>query len=130
MKRIFRHLNLTDNTNFLFSSISGQLLIFYTIFYIVLAALFAICMQGLFATLDDKEPKWILDRSLIGTNPGMGFRPISNNTEEGSLIWYNMKNSTTMDKWIKLMNKFIDAGKNKSKMSYSAHSIIKDMKRG
>ncbi|CAG9835139.1 unnamed protein product [Diabrotica balteata] len=85
----------------------GQLLFFYSIFYIVLAALFAICMQGLFATLDDRVPKWRLDRSLIGVNPGLGFRPISNVTEEGSLIWYNITNHTTINKWVGLIDTFL-----------------------
>lgn len=86
----------------------GQLLIFYGIFYIILAALFAICMQGLFATLNDKVPKWTLDSSLIGTNPGLGFRPISNRTEEGSLIWYNTTNQTTSQKWIEILDEFFE----------------------
>jgi len=86
----------------------GQLLVFYTIFYVILAALFAICMQGLLATLDDKEPKWQLERSLIGTNPGLGFRPISDRTEEGSLIWYDTKNKTTSEKWVKLLDEFLE----------------------
>ncbi|XP_044266272.1 sodium/potassium-transporting ATPase subunit beta-1-like [Tribolium madens] len=86
----------------------GQLLTFYFIFYVVLAALFAICMQALLATLDDKEPKWQLERSLIGTNPGLGFRPISERTEEGSLIWYDQKNETAINKWVKLIDKFLD----------------------
>ncbi|KAK9753044.1 Sodium / potassium ATPase beta chain [Popillia japonica] len=85
----------------------GQLLLFYTIFFSCLAALFAICMQGLFASLDDRTPTWVLHRSLIGTNPGMGFRPISNNTDEGSLIWYNSKNATTIGKWVNLLNEFL-----------------------
>ncbi|XP_066147158.1 sodium/potassium-transporting ATPase subunit beta-1 [Euwallacea fornicatus] len=86
----------------------GQLLIFYAIFYAVLAALFAICMQGLFATLSDKEPTWQLEKSLIGTNPGLGFRPISERTEEGSLIWYNMTNGTDIKKWVGLIDKFLE----------------------
>lgn len=86
----------------------GQLLLFYTIFYIVLAALFAICLQGLFATLDEREPTWKLDESLIGVNPGLGFRPISNRTEEGSLIWYNITNTTTTNKWVELVDKFLE----------------------
>ncbi|XP_056642443.1 sodium/potassium-transporting ATPase subunit beta-1-like [Diorhabda sublineata] len=85
----------------------GQLLIFYSIFYIVLAALFAVCMQGLFATLDDRQPRWKLGESLIGENPGLGFRPISDKTEEGSLIWYNITNGTTIDKWVDLVNTFL-----------------------
>lgn len=83
-------------------------MIFYTIFYVILAALFAICMQGLFATLIDNEPKYKLDESLIGTNPGLGFRPISDRTEDGSLIWYNVTNATTVDKWVNLLDGFLE----------------------
>nr|CAI5818551.1 unnamed protein product [Callosobruchus analis] len=86
----------------------GQLFIFYSIFYMVLAALFAICMQGLFATLDENEPTWTLERSLIGVNPGLGFRPISHRTEEGSLIWYNVTNQTTIQKWVDLADEFLE----------------------
>lgn len=64
-------------------------------------------MQGLLATLDENEPKWQLERSLIGTNPGLGFRPISERTEEGSLIWYDQKNKTTIEKWVNLTDKFL-----------------------
>ncbi|XP_967342.1 sodium/potassium-transporting ATPase subunit beta-1 [Tribolium castaneum] len=84
-----------------------QLLVFYSIFYICLAALFAICMKGLTATLSDKEPKWKLEESLIGTSPGLGFRPISNNTQEGSLIWYNLKDVQTTQKWVRLVDQFL-----------------------
>lgn len=65
-------------------------------------------MQGLFATLDEREPKWTLDSSLIGTNPGLGFRPISSHTEEGSLIWYNLTNRNTSEKWVDLVDKFLE----------------------
>jgi sodium/potassium-transporting ATPase subunit beta len=85
----------------------GKLLLFYSVFYVVLAALFAICMQGLLATLDNTEPKWKLDSSFIGTNPGLGFRPISSNTDEGSLIWYDPKNETTVAKWVDLIDEFL-----------------------
>ena len=46
------------------------IIIFYIIFYIVLMALFAFCMWVFFQTLDPRIPKWKLDESLIGTNPG------------------------------------------------------------
>ena len=40
------------------------------IFYGVLAALVAICFWGFFQTLDPRIPRWQLERSIIGTNPG------------------------------------------------------------
>ncbi|KAH8279715.1 hypothetical protein KR054_002776 [Drosophila jambulina] len=85
----------------------SQLLLFYTIFYIVLAALFTICMQGLLATVSDTEPKWKLHESLIGTNPGLGFRPLSEQTERGSVIEFNGKKPAESDYWIELIDDFL-----------------------
>lgn len=102
-----------------------QLLIFYSIFYTCLAALFAICTKGLLATLSDKEPKWKLEESLIGTNPGLGFRPISSNTQEGSLIWYKLNQPQTTQKWVQLVNNFLlpykvpQVGKNYQSCDYN-----------
>ncbi|RZC34892.1 Na K-ATPase domain containing protein [Asbolus verrucosus] len=66
-------------------------------------------MQGLLALLDDRRPRLTLDESLIGTNPGLGFRPISSRTEEGSLIWYDIQNHTTSNKWVNLLDEFLDS---------------------
>ncbi|XP_017000148.2 sodium/potassium-transporting ATPase subunit beta-1 [Drosophila takahashii] len=85
----------------------SQLLLFYTIFYIVLAALFTICMQGLLSTISDDEPKWKLHDSLIGTNPGLGFRPLSEQTERGSVISFDGKKDAESDYWIGLIDDFL-----------------------
>ncbi|KAG5675190.1 hypothetical protein PVAND_005114 [Polypedilum vanderplanki] len=85
----------------------GELLFFYTIFYIVLAALFAICMKGLMLTIDKHQPKWKLDESIIGTNPGLGFRPISHDVDQGSLIWYDSTNETQVEYWVERIDEFL-----------------------
>lgn len=84
-----------------------QILVFYSLFYTGLAALFSICLQGMLATLDENVPKRQQDDGLIGTNPGLGFRPISDKVEEGSLIWYNVKNDTSVNKWVHLLDEFL-----------------------
>ncbi|KAI4483547.1 hypothetical protein M0804_007807 [Polistes exclamans] len=81
--------------------------IFYTCFFSSLALLFAICMKGLLATLSTEKPKWILDSSIIGTNPGLGFRPISENPDERSLIWYTASNATEVERWTKILDTFL-----------------------
>ncbi|XP_076228482.1 sodium/potassium-transporting ATPase subunit beta-2-like isoform X2 [Nomia melanderi] len=81
---------------------------FYTCFFTVLALLFAICMKGLMASLNYEKPRWILEESLIGTNPGLGFRPISNNTHERSLIWYSSSDPASVQKWTGLLDKFLE----------------------
>jgi sodium/potassium-transporting ATPase subunit beta len=85
----------------------AQLLAFYTVFYTGLAALFTICMQGLLASLSDFYPKWQLKESLIGTNPGLGFRPMPKEVEQGSLIWYSSSNQTQTDYWVSALDDFL-----------------------
>lgn len=53
-----------------FVILSAKIGIFYTIFYGVLAALVSICIWAFLQTLDPRIPKWTLDGSLIGSNPG------------------------------------------------------------
>jgi sodium/potassium-transporting ATPase subunit beta len=86
----------------------AQLLLFYTLFYIVLAALFAICMKGLMMTIDDWQPKWQLEESLIGTNPGLGFRPSSHDVDQGSLIWYDSSNQSDISYWANRIDEFLE----------------------
>jgi sodium/potassium-transporting ATPase subunit beta len=81
--------------------------VFYSIFYTALAALFAICMKGLLVTIDQHEPKWKLGESLIGTNPGLGFRPLPEDVEQGSLIWYDASNQTQITYWTKILDRFM-----------------------
>lgn len=50
--------------------VSGKIILFYLIFYTVLATLFALMLWVFYQTLDPRIPKWQTDRSLIGTNPG------------------------------------------------------------
>ena len=60
-------------------------------------------------TIDETVPKWRLDASLIGTNPGLGFRPIAENGDQGSLIWYDSSNKAQIRFWTKLIDKFLDS---------------------
>ncbi|KAK3927430.1 Sodium/potassium-transporting ATPase subunit beta-2 [Frankliniella fusca] len=87
----------------------AALMVFYSIFYVVLAAFFAICMKGMLHTIDEKEPYFTQDRSLIGSSPGLGFRPISPDVEkDGSLIWYQAKNATNVKTWTDRINTFLE----------------------
>lgn len=85
----------------------AQLLLFYAAFYTVLAALFAICMQGLLVTLNHQYPKWQLDESRIGTNPGVTFRPRQDDSEL-SAIHYTAANKTSVAEWVGLVNQFLE----------------------
>jgi len=73
----------------------------------VLGALFTICMKALLMSVPEKMPKWILGESIIGTNPGLGFRPISEDVDQGSLIWYDASNNTQVSYWTKNLDGFM-----------------------
>ncbi|XP_044734640.1 sodium/potassium-transporting ATPase subunit beta-2-like isoform X1 [Chrysoperla carnea] len=82
--------------------------LFYLIFYGCLAALVAICMWVFFQTLDPRIPKWQLDESLIGTNPGLGFRPMPVEAAVGStLIWYKGTKVENYQYWKDSLEKFL-----------------------
>lgn len=82
--------------------------IFYTIFYGVLAALVAICMWVFFQTLDPRIPKWRLEKSIIGTNPGLGFRPLPpEENVESTLIWYKGTDYENYKIWTEALTKFL-----------------------
>ncbi|KAI5635997.1 sodium / potassium ATPase beta chain domain-containing protein [Phthorimaea operculella] len=50
------------------SSVAAIVLVFYTVFYIVLALLVSCCFGVMMLTIDDTKPKWTLEKSLIGKN--------------------------------------------------------------
>jgi hypothetical protein len=44
-----------------------------------------------------------------GTNPGMGFRPLPDRVEEGSLIWYEPANKTQVDVYVSALDRFLES---------------------
>lgn len=44
---------------------------------------------------------------LIGTNPGLGVRPISDETERGSVIQFDPKKPSEVKYWTDLLDDFL-----------------------
>lgn len=55
----------------------AKLIAFYIALYTCLAAIWSMYFYIFHLTISDKYPKWQLEESLIGTNPGLGVRPQS-----------------------------------------------------
>ncbi|KAI5742566.1 sodium/potassium-transporting ATPase subunit beta-2-like isoform X2 [Diaphorina citri] len=90
----------------------GRIGVFYLVFYSVLAAMSGVLMWAFLQTLDPRTPRWLLDESLIGTNPGIGFRPIPVESDVGSsLIWYKASDRSNYQYWIDSLIKFLDVYK-------------------
>lgn len=90
-----------------FFSILGRILLFYVIFYVALAA-FAAGLFFLFdLTLKDERPKYVLEESLIGVNPGLGFRPMPpESSVESTLVWFK-NDSKNIEYWVGAIDEFL-----------------------
>lgn len=64
----------------------------------------------LFATtLSDERPKYELKDSIIGDNPGLGFRPMPPESNvESTLVWYQKNNVSNSKYWVEEIDSFLD----------------------
>lgn len=49
---------------------------FYIVYYSFLAGFWLGAMNVFLMTMPEGQPKWMLDKSIIGSNPGVGLRPV------------------------------------------------------
>ncbi|KAJ8920639.1 hypothetical protein NQ315_004778 [Exocentrus adspersus] len=86
----------------------AKILLFYLIFYSVLAGFFAAMLAVFYQTLDARKPKWQLSSSLIGDNPGLGFRPMPPESNvESTLIWYKSSDKGNVQYWQNQLKLFL-----------------------
>ncbi|XP_059207375.1 sodium/potassium-transporting ATPase subunit beta-2b [Centropristis striata] len=78
----------------------GLILLFYVVFYIFLAGLFALTMYVMLQTLDEHKPTW---QDRLST-PGMVIRPKADETYE---IVYNIQQTESWDMYAQALNKFL-----------------------
>lgn len=104
-------------------------MLFYVIFYAVLSGFFGAMLAVFYQTLDPNAPKWQLDNSLIGSNPGLGFRPMPPESNvESTLIWYKASDEGNYLHWTRELDKFLE-GKKKNTWNtiYSVKAVARSM---
>lgn len=74
-----------------------KIILFYTIYYSVLTVFWIGCLQAFFATLPEGQPRWLLDESLIGSNPGLGMRPRMPDSQIDSSLYLLAAGSEDME---------------------------------
>lgn len=53
--------------------------------------------------------RWNYYLNLLFTfSLGLGFRPIAENADERSLVWYSASNATEVRKWTQLLDEFLE----------------------
>lgn len=69
----------------------GLIILFYIIYYACLAAFWGCMLLVFFTTLEENKPAWITEKSIIGTNPGLGYRPMPPlDYVESTLVWFKL----------------------------------------
>lgn len=54
-------------------------------------------------------PKWQQGASLIGNNPGLGFRPLPpGDNVESTLIWYKTSDPKNYESWTRELDVFLE----------------------
>jgi len=74
-----------------------KIIVFYCIYYSCLAAFWIGCLHIFFLTVPDAHPRWTLDASIIGSNPGVGLRPSSSDERIDSSM-FQLEIGSTDDK--------------------------------
>lgn len=84
----------------------AQILVFYIVLYAFLAGFFALLMFVFFRTLEDGKPKWTQKESLIGSNPGMGYRPMHPNADV-LILEFDKTDKKDLALWNKSVTEFL-----------------------
>jgi len=105
-----------------------KITVFYIIFFAGLAAFFGLMLWIFLQTLEESRPKWIGDQGLIGSNPGVGFRPRpdQDSNVESTLIWYKRGEGNDGSFWSKQLEDFIKDYENPSGTSKNSRPCDKD----
>ncbi|GFG39926.1 hypothetical protein Cfor_08983 [Coptotermes formosanus] len=107
-----------------------RIVAFYIVFYIGLAAFFSLAMWVFLKTLNDDGPKYYLDDSVIGTSPGLGYRPMSSVHEGSNLIWYNVNSEDSHKNWTMALETFLEEYKNQTRSRNVVHCDYRNKPNG
>lgn len=84
-----------------------QIIVFYIIFYSLLAAFWIACLAIFLNSLDHKVPRFFGKGTIIGINPGVGYQPWLKENPDSTLIKYNLRDLTTADPYVKQIDDYL-----------------------
>ncbi|EGT54150.1 hypothetical protein CAEBREN_23157 [Caenorhabditis brenneri] len=85
-----------------------QIIVFYIIFYALLAAFWLACLTIFLKTLDPKVPRFYGKGTIIGVNPGVGYQPWLKERPDSTLIQYNLQDQSTWKPYVDQMKTYLD----------------------
>lgn len=102
----------------------GKRFIFYVAFYSVLGAIFAICMATFLQHfINPRVPRLQQEYSVIGTSPGLGFRPLPPDVRS-TLIWYKGTGPESYKYWEEQLHDFLSVYKKKGQTAGAGQNIF------
>lgn len=102
----------------------SKIILFYVIFYVVLVSLFAICMVTFLQHfINPRVPRLQQEASLIGTSPGLGFRPLPPDVRS-TLIWYKGTGYDSYKYWEDQLVDFLSVYKKKGQTAGAGQNIF------
>lgn len=84
-----------------------QIIVFYIIFYIFLAAFWLSCLTLFLKTLDPKVPRFYGKGTIIGVNPGVGYQPWLKERPDSTLIQFNLRDPTSYKPYVDQMKTYL-----------------------
>lgn len=71
-------------------------------------------MKALMSTITKDKPKYVLEKSIIGTSPGLSFRPFAeqNENQKSLSISYDSSKQDQIQHWTAILDEFL-GGKRK-----------------
>ncbi|XP_045511177.1 sodium/potassium-transporting ATPase subunit beta-2-like [Colias croceus] len=102
----------------------GKIILFYVIFYGALIGLFSICMVTFLQQfINPRVPRLQQDGGLIGTSPGLGFRPLPEDVRS-TLIWYKGTGYDSYRFWEDQLIDFLSVYKKKGQTAGAGQNIF------
>jgi len=110
-----------------------QIVAFYIIFYICLAAFWLACLAIFLQTIDDDMPRYYGKSAIIGSNPGVGYQPWIKDNPESTLIEFDRDDPKSYEKYTHVIDAFMEKYTNASGtrvcgLGESNSDIVKDGK--
>lgn len=103
-----------------------KIIAFYIVLYTCLVAFWSLLVQFLHLTISEKYPKYQLEESLIGSNPGLSIRPRSPRERiESALISYHVGENGDFKHWSDDIESFLkdeQASSNGIKVKHDCNS--------
>ncbi|KAL4705890.1 hypothetical protein ACJJTC_002771 [Scirpophaga incertulas] len=101
----------------------AKILVFYGIFYAALVSLFAVCMVTFLQQfINPRVPRLQQARGVIGTSPGLGFRPLPADVRS-TLIYYKGTGYDSYKYWEDQLIDFLSVYKKKGQTAGAGQNI-------